>query len=76
MQERVEIPGNLYFQKTSEKRLKSGKLKKNKTTFTLTTLIVFQESKREVDSTKTTVGTIEKYWSVTVIGMIGVVKSH
>ena len=24
-----EIPGNLYFQKTSEKRLKSGNLKKN-----------------------------------------------
>ena len=31
VQERVkfqEIPGNLYFQKTSENRLKSGKLKK------------------------------------------------
>ena len=35
-----EFPGNLYFQKTSEKWLKSGKLKKNKTTFTLTTFKV------------------------------------
>ena len=34
-----EIPGNLYFQRMSEKRLKSGKLK-NKPTFTLTTLKV------------------------------------
>ena len=43
VQERVkfqENPGNLYFQKTAENRLKSGKLKKNKTTFTLTTLKV------------------------------------
>ena len=30
-----ENPGNLYFQKTAETRLKSGKLKKNKITFTL-----------------------------------------
>ena len=34
------VPENLYFQNTSEKQLKSGKIEKNKTTFTLTTFKV------------------------------------